>query len=126
MVRRRRRMRLRRGFTIVEALIAVTILAVGVLGLVGSMAAATGMLSRGNRANRAAFYAQHRLEQVQATPCQLLANGSETKGNVFTISWEVGGSATAQARTVRLIATYPGVLTRARADTMEATVLCAR
>jgi Tfp pilus assembly protein PilV len=110
----------------VEALIAVTILTVGILGFVGTMAAVTRTLSRGNRANRAAFYAQHRLEQTQATPCQLLTSGSETKGGVFAVSWVVGGTATSSSRTVRVIAAYPGVLSRARADTMEATVLCAR
>lgn len=126
MVKKRRRTRLRRGFTIVESLIAVTVLTVGILGFVGTMAAATRMLSRGNRANRAAFYAQQRLEQARATPCQLLSNGSETKGNVFAISWQVGGTATAASRTVRVIAAYPGALSRPRADTMETTVLCAR
>ena len=124
--RRRPRTRLRRGFTIVEILIAVTVLVVGVLGFVGTTAAVTRMLSRGNRANRAAFFSQHRLEVLQATPCQLLADGSETRANVYTLSWTVTTTPGGNGKNVRLITGYPAVLSRPRADTMETTVLCIR
>jgi prepilin-type N-terminal cleavage/methylation domain-containing protein len=127
MVRRpRARTRLRRGFTIVEILIAVTVLVVGVLGFVGTTAAVTRMLSRGNRSNRGAFISQQRLEQIQATPCQLLANGSETRANIYQLSWTVTTTPGGNGKNVRLITGYPAVLSRPRADTMETTVLCIR
>ena len=118
--------RLRRGFTIVEILIAVTVLVVGVLGFVGTTAAVTRMLSRGNRSNRAAFFAQHRLEQIQATPCQLISGGSETRANLYSLNWTVTTSPSGTGKNVRLITRYSAVLSRPRADTMETTVLCIR
>ena len=125
--KQRRRLRSRRGgFTMIEILVAVTILVVGVLGMMGTSAAVTRMLSRGNRSNRAAFYAQERLERLQATPCPLLASGTETKATVYNLSWLVTTPATGTGKRVRLIAAYPGVVGNARADTMEATVLCIR
>lgn len=121
------RLRLRRsGFTIIEVLIAVTILTIGVLGMIGTSAAVTRMLSRGNRSSRAAFYAQERLERLQATPCQLLANGNETKPPNYALSWTITNPASGTGKRVRLISAYTGVVGKQRADTMEATVLCVR
>ncbi|HKS05917.1 MAG TPA: prepilin-type N-terminal cleavage/methylation domain-containing protein [Gemmatimonadaceae bacterium] len=122
----RRNRRARRGFTIIEVLIAVTILIVGVLGMIGTSAAITKMLSRGNRSNRAAFLAQERLERLMATPCQLLANGTSTQAGVYSLAWTVTTPAAGTGKRIRMISTYPAVLRRNRADTTEATVLCIR
>lgn len=124
---RRHRLRSRRGgFTMIEILVAVTILVVGVLGMMGTSAAVTRMLSRGNRSNRAAFFSQERLERLQSTPCQLLASGAETKATIYNLSWTVTTPAAGTGKRIRLITGYPGVIGNARADTMEATVLCIR
>lgn len=122
----RRNRRTRRGFTIIEVLIAVTILIVGVLGMIGTSAAITKMLSRGNRSNRAAFFAQERLERLMATPCQLLASGTSTQASVYSLAWTVTTPAAGTGKRIRMISSYPGVVGRTRADTTEATVLCIR
>lgn len=123
---KRRRLGARRGFTMVEILVAVTILVVGVLGMMGTSAAMTAMLSRGNRSNRAAYFSQERLERLQSTPCQLLADGNETKATYYNLSWKITTPASGTGKRVRVIAAYPGVIGKARADTMEAMVLCIR
>ena len=122
----RRKRHARRGFTVVEVLIAVTVLVVGVMGMMGTSAAITAMLSRGARSNRAAYFAQARLERLQSTPCQLLADGTETQATYYTLAWTVTTPAATTGKRVRLISTYPGVIGNARADTVEATVLCIR
>lgn len=52
----------RRGFTILEIMIAVIILTVGVLGLVSTAAYVTRMIARGQRSALAGTFAQRRLE----------------------------------------------------------------
>ena len=116
----------RAGMTLVEVLIAVVMLAVGVLAFVGTTAATVGMLSRGNRSVKGAFYAQEQLEILAATPCQFLADGAATRQTVFQTSWTVTDAPGGNSKRVQLIATYPAVLSRPRADTMEISVLCIR
>jgi prepilin-type N-terminal cleavage/methylation domain-containing protein len=124
--RARGRLRRRRGFTIIEVLVAVTVLVVGLLALVGTGALATKMLSRGNRSNRGAFFAQQQLETLRATPCQLLANGSATRAGGFTVSWAITTLTGGTARRARVISQYAAVIGTPRADTVEATILCIR
>jgi|688.fasta_scaffold152852_1 Tfp pilus assembly protein PilV len=121
-----RRLRRRRGFTIIEVIIAVSMVVFGVLALVGSGAMVSRMLSRGSRATRAAFYAQDHVERLRATPCQLLADGSANYGAGYALSWTVQSLVSGTYRPARVIARYTGVLGSTRADTMEVTILCVR
>ena len=70
---------MKRGMTLIEVMISVLMLAIGILALVGTSAATTRMLSRGNRAVKSAFYSQEQLEKLMATPCANLAAGTATR-----------------------------------------------
>jgi len=65
-----------RGFTLVEAMVAIMVFAVGVLGLAGSAAVMTRQMSSGNRLARATIIARSRVEQFTAQDCTKLASGS--------------------------------------------------
>lgn len=84
----------RRGFTIIEVLIAVMILTVGIVGLATTAALVTRMVGQGQRYTEAASMASERFEILRAQPCASLANGSQTSGG-YTVAWTVttvGGS----------------------------------
>jgi len=77
-----------KGFTLVEILIAMTIFAIGILG-VASMQV-WGL--RGNASavwhTQAATFAADRIEKLMMVDYDDLVNGSETQGD-YTISWTV-------------------------------------
>lgn len=113
-----------RGFTIVELLVAITVLSVGLLSFLGTSALITRMLARGDRAATATFYAQERIERLQGQPCATMANGSEMRGGNFRVDWTItpmGGSDRA-----RVIVRYAAGPTTMREDTLETSVLCIR
>jgi prepilin-type N-terminal cleavage/methylation domain-containing protein len=64
--------RARKGVTLVELLVAVTLLAVGLLAIVGVSASVTRSLGESRSDNLAAFYAQSRFEQVAGSRCSTL------------------------------------------------------
>jgi Tfp pilus assembly protein PilV len=116
----------RRGFTIIEVLIAITVIMIGVLALVGSGALVVKMLSRGSRATRAAFYAQEHSERLRATPCQLLSSGSQSYTGNYTVTWTVQNLVSGTYRPALVVSSYIGAVGTTRADTMEVTILCIR
>jgi prepilin-type N-terminal cleavage/methylation domain-containing protein len=102
--------RARSGFTIIEVLVAVTILAVGVVALAGSSATVTRMITRGKVDTRAAQLATQRVEALRliaysTTPrCTALANGGPQATDHVTLSWTVAANGT--GRTVNVSASY--------------------
>jgi type II secretion system protein I len=101
----------RQGFTLIEVLVAVTVLGIGILGLVGSSALVTRMIGRGRHTTMAVQIAQERLETLRqralstATPCTALAAGTQTavtRGQTET--WTIGP--VAAARTLSASVTY--------------------
>jgi len=77
-----------RGFSLVEAVVAILVLAVGVVALGASAGAVTRMTTLGNRTAGAAAVAASRIEVLRATPCATMAGGTATTGK-FTESWTV-------------------------------------
>jgi len=66
--------RARRGFTVVEAMVAILVLAFGVLGLMGTSGALTKQISVSRRQMRAASLVRQRLERLGAvTNCAAIA-----------------------------------------------------
>jgi prepilin-type N-terminal cleavage/methylation domain-containing protein len=102
----------RSGFTIIEVLVAVTILAIGVMALAGSAATVTRMIGRGKIDTRAAQLATQQLEVLRATAysttprCTALANGGPEPTDHVTLSWTVTVSATGTGRDVNVSASY--------------------
>lgn len=115
------------GFTIVEVLIAVVVLAVGIIALVGSSASSTRMIGRGRTATRAVQAATERMEMIRADAyrtspdCTALASGSDSASTGVVTTWTITGTGT--SRSVRVISSYrvPG---RTKADTLTTQIRC--
>jgi len=70
--------RARRGVTLVELIVAITILSVGLLAIVGSSAAIARGLGEARTDNLAAYAAESRFELLAGTACTSLSLGSPT------------------------------------------------
>ncbi len=87
-----------RGFTLVEAMVAIMVFGVGVLGLAGSAAVITRQMSGGNRLASATIIARSRVEQFTAQDCTKLASGTASMAG-YSEQWVV----TPLTRAVRVI-----------------------
>jgi prepilin-type N-terminal cleavage/methylation domain-containing protein len=100
-----------RGFTIIEILVAITILSVGLLSLAAGSGAVYRMLGQGKRATRAGAMALGRMEILRRTAnstnprCTSLASGTASYAGSVSESWTVSGSGNLRSVTVRV--TYP-------------------
>jgi len=97
-----------KGFTLVELLVAVVILAVGVLALVGSSASVTRMIGSGKHTTNATLVAERRLEALRyqalgSSPlCSALASGTAT-GTGYSEQWTVSGAGASRTLTAQVI-----------------------
>lgn len=111
----------RRGFSLVEVMIAIVILTTGVLALAASSAAVTRLISQGGRLGGAAVAAEGRIELLRATPCASLTGGTTNDGP-YTVVATVTGSG--NLRTVVVTVSYQtGRSTRT--DTINTFISCA-
>lgn len=119
----------RRGFTIVEVMVAVLILTIGIIALAGASGLTHRMLGQGRMSTVASELAVQRLEVLRATaegtatPCAsaAFATGTATVQNV-ALRWEVPSSG--DLRTVRVIATYRTPAGGTRRDTVATYIRC--
>jgi prepilin-type N-terminal cleavage/methylation domain-containing protein len=112
------------GFTLVELTVAVTIFTIGVLGLLGTTAGITRLLGMGDRIATAGFYAQERFETLRSEDCATLASGSNTRGGIYDVTWEVQSIFSGTARRISIYVAYtsrPGVT---RVDTLGTSISC--
>lgn len=97
--RRRAAVRPRRGMTLVELIVAMSILTIGLLGIVGVSAGIGRSLGEARADNLAALRAQTRVEMVAGKQCNSLAivgqGATETSRNITEI-WKIadGGNNT--------------------------------
>ena len=82
-----------KGFSLVEMLIALVILAISLLALAGLMAATTRNNSFGGHMTEAATFAQDKLEELKALPWANIVGGTDTKsgstGVTYARTWNV-------------------------------------
>ena len=82
-----------RGFSLIEVLIALAILAISLLGLASLMVTTTRSNSFGSHMTEAATFAQDRLEALRVTPWDLIATGNDavlgSTGIRYTRNWSV-------------------------------------
>jgi len=103
--------RSRSGFTLVEVLIAVTVLSVGIIALAGNAAMATRMIGRGKSDTQATQLATLKVDSLRARAyatdprCTALVNGTSTASAV-TLSWTVTVPASGIGRNVSVSASY--------------------
>jgi prepilin-type N-terminal cleavage/methylation domain-containing protein len=118
----------RRGFTIVETLVAVIILSIGVLALASTVGGITRMMSSGQQKTRAGTVAVSILDSLRTKAyssipkCSGLINGSQTTGlygSRYASSWTISGAGT--SRDVRIEVSYR-VGPRVQGDTLLSTI----
>jgi Tfp pilus assembly protein PilV len=95
------------GFSIVELVIAVIILAVGVLGLAGTTALVVRQVTLADVNTERSAALQTVIERIRATNTNTITPGSQTIGS-YAVSWTITDS-TNLSRTVRVITTGPGL-----------------
>lgn len=97
----------RRGFTLLEVLVALVLLSIGILGVAMSAASVSRMVGDGSRLTLAATIATARLEQLRAIPCASATSGTAiTRG--IEERWSVAAMGAAlSALEVQLSVTYP-------------------
>lgn len=115
----------RTGFTIIEVIIAITMLSVGLLGALGATAATIRLLGESDRMITAAYQATGQLERLEALGCDAAASGSDTRQGV-DLTWTVAGSSASRTRPIVLTASYPMGRGRVKVDTFEKALQCVR
>src|SRR5438552_14401808 len=80
---------MRRGFTLIEVLIALVVFAFGMLALASTTAVAARDLGRANRYARARMLARNRIERLRSNPCPPAGAGaSRTPGGLLEF-WSI-------------------------------------
>lgn len=68
----------RRGFTLVEVIVAIVVLSIGVLSLAAGAAMTVRLVGGGARQTLAAVVAQAHFEQLRGGSCTAMASGADT------------------------------------------------
>jgi type IV pilus assembly protein PilV len=76
-----------KGFSLIEVIIALFILAVALLALAGLMVTTTKNTSYGGHMTEAATFAQDVLEKLRAAPWAAIVNGADTRTGSTGISY---------------------------------------
>lgn len=123
----------RRGFTIIEIIIAILVLTVGVLALVTTAALVTRMIARGQRSADATAFAARRMERLRATGsglvgvCVAPTPGTDTlyRGSTWTAinTWSVTNLGNQNFR-LKIITNYRTQQNKMRQDSTETTISC--
>jgi len=99
-----------KGFSMVEVLIALLILAICLLALAGLMATTTRNSSFGGHMTEASTFAQDRLEQLRVSPWAAVATGNDTiqgsTGITYTRNWTVTPNANGDQRWISITLTW--------------------
>jgi len=94
-----------KGFTLIEILIALTILSVAFLALAGLMAQTTRNNSFGGRITEAATFGQDKLEELRAASWVAITPGSDTmnsNGMNYSRTWNVATNGNLKTITVTI------------------------
>jgi len=103
------------GFSLVELMVALVILAVGVLGLAGVTAFTIQKVTVAELDTKRGAALQTAVEQLRATPLDSLQAGSDTVG-AFVVDWTVTDNGT--YATAQIVTTGPGLEATSDGDPM--------
>lgn len=96
----------RKGFTLVELIVAMLMLTIGLLGLAGVGAVVLKQMRGGTYQTIAASIAQSRFEQFEGDPCGSIASGTATVRGM-TETW-TASAVGLRAKTIRDTVTFVG------------------
>jgi Tfp pilus assembly protein PilV len=118
----------RRGFTIIEIIIAIIVLTVGILGMVTTAALVTRMIARGQRSASAAAFAQRRMELLRAGVCTAVpVDASDTlyRGSSWIAinTWTTTNLGNQNFR-LKVQSLYKTQQNKVRRDSVETTLSC--
>lgn len=82
------------GFTLIEVLIAMTILTIGLLAVATMQVSAIHGNKTGNEISRATFLAQDKLEELKTSTDITSEPGGSDQTGIFNRSWQIGPSGT--------------------------------
>ena len=95
-----------KGFSLIEVLIALVILAIALLALAGLMVQTTNSNSWGSHLTEASTFAQDKLEELRMTRWANLISDTDVRigstGTNYTRTWTVATNGTGNLRTVRI------------------------
>ena len=97
----------RGGFTMVEVIIAILVLAFGLLGMAGATALVVRQVNLADVATERSAALQTTLERLKALPFDSVSTGSDSVG-IFAVEWDVSTFSN-QWKTVRVITRGPGM-----------------
>lgn len=98
----------RSGFSLIELVIAVVILAVGALGLAGTTMYVVRQTDIARTNTSRASAVQYVMERIRSMPFNGNLNGADTLGS-FQVTWSVMDS-TAVTKRIRVVANGPGMV----------------
>jgi Tfp pilus assembly protein PilV len=105
----------------VEVIVAVTVLAVGVLGAAASAVPVAHLIRWGGAVSSSATLAGSQVEAMRAAGCAALADGAATVAGGYRLNWTVSHSGTLRAVSVTVaISTGTG----SRSETYGALLAC--
>jgi prepilin-type N-terminal cleavage/methylation domain-containing protein len=100
----------KRGFTVVEVVVAMMIMTIAVLALASSSGLVAKMLLRGHNAEMASAFATRRIDDLRLSACTARANGADTlfrgTSNWAAINNWVWTDATGGTYRVKVTTTY--------------------
>ncbi|GAC1478468.1 MAG: hypothetical protein NVS1B4_22240 [Gemmatimonadaceae bacterium] len=102
----------RRGFTLIEIMVAVLILAVGVLGLVSTSGFVMRQVGDAAFHTRAAAIATSRMERLRAVNCKTLGTGGTTTSRGIVDTYTIADSGKKKFVTDSLVYTLRGSVVR--------------
>ncbi len=110
------------GFATTEAIVAVLMLSLGMMGLLATAAATTQLVAEGRQSTYASTLAADRFELLRSQDCASLSPGSEPVGR-YTVSWSNESLAAGKAAKVTVDVTSP-TPKGSRTDTFSTVLRC--
>lgn len=115
------RRRVRRGFTLIELMVAMLIFTIGVLAMMSSAGSVMTMMSGSQRRTIAATVAEARFERLRAQSCDQHVNGTLVTHGVRE-TWNI--VPLTRANDVTVVVTYPAAGGRIATQTYRTFVPC--